>query len=128
MRGAHEETSDRMKSAHVGILILILIICGAVKPRSTENLVASAAAAAEPKPPEQATSVIGANEINRRLMALSEEDRRTVFRRILALAKERCVEITRTFYQQQAKQWNVRCRGGPTYVLEVEAPKAHEDN
>jgi hypothetical protein len=44
MRGAHEETSDRMKSAGVGILILILIICGAVKPRSTENLVASAAA------------------------------------------------------------------------------------
>ena len=76
MRGAHEETSDRMKSARVGILILILIICGAVKPSSTENLVASAAAAAEPKPPEHAAKVKGANEVNRRLMALSEEDRR----------------------------------------------------
>ena len=129
MGGAHEETSDRMKLARVGILILILIICGAVKPRRMENLVASAAAAAEPKPPEQATSVIGANEVNRRLMALSEEDRRSVFRRILSLAKERCVKITRTSYQQQAKQWNVRCRGGPSYVIEVEAPrKAHEDN
>jgi len=118
-----------MKLARVGILILILIICGAVKPRRMENLVASAAAAAEPKPPEQATSVIGANEVNRRLMALSEEDRRSVFRRILALAKERCVQIARTFYLQQAKQWNVRCRGGPSYVIEVEAPrKAHEDN
>ena len=129
MRGAHEETNDRMKSARVGILILILIICGAVKPSSTENLVASAAAAAESKPLEHATNVKGANEINRGLMALSEEDRRSVFRRILALAKERCVQIARTFYLQQAKQWNVRCRGGPSYVIEVEAPrKAHEDN
>jgi hypothetical protein len=118
----------RMKSASVGILILILVICGAVKSRSTENLVASAAAAAEPKPPEHATKAKDANEVNRRLMALSEEDRRSVFRRILALAKERCVEIKHTFYQQQAKQWNVRCRGGPSYVIEVEAPKAHEDN
>jgi hypothetical protein len=79
MRGAHEETSDRMKSARVGILILILIICGAVKPSSTENHVASAAAAAGPKPPEHAAKVKGANEVNRRLMALSEEDRRSVF-------------------------------------------------
>src|SRR5262249_48899479 len=118
----------RMKSAGVGILILILIICGALKPSSTENLVAHPAAAAAPKPPEDATKVKGANELNRRLMALSEEDRRSGVRRILALAKERCVEITRSFYQQQAKQWNVRCRGGSTYVLEVEAPKAHEGN
>jgi hypothetical protein len=108
-----------MKAARVGILILILIICGAVKPRSTENLMASAA-------PEDATKVKGANELNRRLMAINEEDRRSVFRRILALAKERCVEITRTFYQQKAKQWNVRCRGGPSYVIEVEAPNADE--
>jgi hypothetical protein len=115
-----------MKSARVGILILILIICGAVKPRSTENLMASAAAAAEPKPPEGATKVKDANELNRRLIAISEEDRRSVFRRILALAKERCVEITRTFYQQKAKQWNVRCRGGLSYVIEVEAPNADE--
>ena len=118
-----------MKSAGVGILILILVICGAVKPRSTENLMASPAAAAEPKPPGRATKVEGANEANRRLMALSEEDRRSVFRRILALAKERCVQIARTFYLQQAKQWNVRCRGGPSYVIEVEAPrKAHGGN
>ena len=75
-----------MKSALVSILILILVICGAVKSRSTENLVASAPAAAEPKRHERATS--------RRLMALSEEDRRSVFLRILALAKEHCVEIT----------------------------------
>jgi len=128
MRGAHEETSDRMKSARVDILILILVIYGAVKPRSTENLMASPAAAAEPKPPGRATKVEGANEANRRLMALSEEDRRSVFRGILALAKEHCVEITRTFYQQSAKQWNVRCRGGPSYVIKVEAPKAHGGN
>ena len=103
-----------MKSASIGILIFILVICGAVKSRSTDNLVASAAAAAEPK-------LEGADEVNRRLMALSEADRRSVFL-ILALTKEHCVKITRTFYQQPAKQWNVRCRGGPSYAIEVEAP------
>src|SRR5215467_5054561 len=41
----------------------------------------------------------GADETNRRLMVLSEEDRRSVLLRILALAKEHCVKITRTFYQ-----------------------------
>ena len=51
-----------MKSARVGILILILVICGAVKPRSTENLVASTAAAAEPKPPQPAMEEKGDNE------------------------------------------------------------------
>jgi hypothetical protein len=120
--GAHEEVSHRMKSASTSILILILVICGAVRSRSTENLVASAAAAAEPKLPDRATKVKGADEANRRLMALSEEDRRSVFLRILALAKEHCVKITRTFYQQPVKQWNVRCSGGPSYVIKVEAP------
>jgi hypothetical protein len=62
---------------------------------------ASAAATAEPKPPEDAMKVRVANELNRRLMAISEEDRRSVFRRILALAKERCVEITRTFISRK---------------------------
>src|SRR5262249_4476581 len=104
-----------MKLASISILILIFVICGAVKSRSTENVVASAAAEVEPK-------LKGADETNRRLMALSEEDRRSVFLRILTLAKERCVKITRTFYQQQAKQWNVRCRGGPSYVIKVEPP------
>jgi hypothetical protein len=107
-----------MKSALVGILILILVICGAVKSRSTGNLVPSAAAAAEPKPHERAN-----NEANRRLMALSEEDRRSVFRRILALAKEHCVEITRTSYQESAKQWKIECRGGASYLIKVESQK-----
>ena len=101
------------------ILILIIVICGAVK--SSTDL-ASAAAAAEPKLPDRATKVKGADEANRRLMALSEEDRRGMFLRILGLAKEHWLEITRTFYQQPAKQWNVRCRGGPSYVIKVEAP------
>ena len=70
------------------ILILILVICGAVKSRS-KNLLASAAAAAQPKLPDRATKVKGADEANRRLMALSEEDRRSVFLRILALANLR---------------------------------------
>jgi hypothetical protein len=116
-----------MKSTRVGILILTLVICGAVKPRSTENLVASAAAA-EPKPPERATKVAGGNEANRRLMALSEEDRRSAFLRILALAGEQCVEIVRTFYHKSTKQWNVKCRGGASYVLHVESPKVREGN
>ena len=117
-----------MKSARVGILILILVICGAVKSRSTEILVASAAAAAEPKLPDRAAKVKGPDETNRRLMALSEEDRRSVFRGILALAKEHCVEITRTYYHQSTKQWSVRCRGGASYVLQVEPPKVHGGN
>jgi hypothetical protein len=104
------------------ILILVFVICGAVKSRSTENLLASAAVAAEPKLPDRATKVNDHDEANRRLMALSEEDRRSVFRRILALAKEHCVEITRTFYQQPAKQWNVRCREGSSYLIKVESP------
>jgi len=83
-----------MKLASISILILILLVCGAVKSRSTEILVASAAAAAEPK--------LKGAETNRRLMALSEEDRRSVFGSILALAKEHCAKITRTFYQQPA--------------------------
>jgi hypothetical protein len=106
-----------MKSAPVGILILILVICGAVKSRSTGNLVPSAAAAAEPKLHERA------NEANRRLMALSEEDRRSVFRRILTLAKEHCVEITHTSYQESAKQWSIECRGGASYLIKVESQK-----
>ena len=109
-----------MKSARVGILILILVIGGAVKSRSTENLVASALAAAEPKPPERAMKVKGPDEANRRLMALSEQDRRSVFRRILALAKEHCLEITRTSYQESAKQWSIECRGGTSYLIKVE--------
>src|SRR5262245_9394052 len=48
------------------ILILIIVICGAVK--SSTDL-ASAAAAAEPKLPDRATKVKGADEANRRLMA-----------------------------------------------------------
>jgi hypothetical protein len=104
-----------MKLASISILILILLVCGAVKSRSTEILVASAAAAAEPK-------LKGADETNRRLMALSEEDRRSVFGSILALAKEHCAKITRTFYQQRANQWSVRCRGGSSYVIKVEPP------
>ena len=114
--------SHKLKLASISILILILVICGAVESRSTENVVASAAAAAEPKLPDRATKVNGTDETDRRLMALSEEDRRSVFLRILALAKEHCVKITRTFYQQPAKQWNVRCRGGHSYVIKVEPP------
>src|SRR5262245_30527455 len=112
-----------MKLASISILSLILVICGAVRSRSTETFVASAAAAAEPKLlPDSATKIKGADEANQRLMALSEEDRRHVFLKILALAKEHCVKITRTFYQPPAKQWDVRCRGGHSYVIKVEAP------
>jgi len=84
--------------------------------------VASAAAAAEPRLPDRAMTVKGVDETNRRLMAVSEKDRRSVFLRILALAKEHCVKITRAFYQQRAKQWNVRCRGGHSYFIKVEPP------
>jgi hypothetical protein len=118
-----------MKSAHISILILILLtIYWAVKPMSIEKLMANAAAAAESKPSERATKIKDVDEANRRLMALSEEDRRSAFRRILALAGEQCVEIARTFYHKSTKQWNVKCRGGTSYVLHVESPKVREGN
>jgi len=60
-------------------------------------------------------------------MALSEEDRRSVFRRILALAKEYCVEITRN-YQKSAKQWSIECRGGASYLIKVESQKTGLSN
>jgi len=60
--------SHRMKLASISILILTLVICGTVKSRSTENLVASAAVAE--------AKLKDADEANRRLMALSEEERR----------------------------------------------------
>ena len=66
--GAHEKVSHRMKLASISILILTLVICGTVKSRSTENLVASAAVAE--------AKLKDADEANRRLMALSEEERR----------------------------------------------------
>src|SRR5262249_32238627 len=80
---------------------------------------ASAAAAAQPKLPDRATKVKGADEANRRLMALSEEDRRSVFLRILALANLRRDHAH--LLSSAAKQWNVQCRGGPSYVIKVGA-------
>src|SRR5260370_27564780 len=94
-RGANEGVSHRIKLASISILILILVICGAVKSRSTENLVASAAAAAEPKLPDRATKVKCGDEANRRLMALSDETRLHMFLRILTIAKVHCVTILR---------------------------------
>jgi hypothetical protein len=117
-----------MKSARVSILILILIICWAEKPMSIEKLMANAATAAESEPSERATKIKDVDEANRRLMAFSEEDRRSTFLRILALAGEQCVEIARTFYHKSTKQWNVKCRGGASYVLHVESPKVREGN
>jgi hypothetical protein len=62
------------------------------------------------------------NEANKRLMALSEADRRTFLYVILNMSKEPCAEVTRTFYKGSAKPswnaiWNVACRGGPSYSI-----------
>jgi len=64
------------------------------------------------------------NEANKRLMALSESDRRTFFFVVLNMSREHCAEVTRTFYQGSAKPswnaiWNVACRDGPAYVIQV---------
>jgi hypothetical protein len=64
------------------------------------------------------------NETNRRLMALSERDRRSMFYVTLNINGERCQEVTRTFYQGSAKPswnaiWNVECRGGPSYAINI---------
>jgi hypothetical protein len=64
------------------------------------------------------------NEANRRLLALSEKDRRVFFAATLSLSGELCLEAVRTFYKGSAKPswnaiWNVECKGGPSYSILV---------
>jgi hypothetical protein len=64
------------------------------------------------------------NENNRRLIALSEKDRRWMFHAWLNLSGESCQEIARTFYKGSEKPswnaiWNIECRGGPSYSILV---------
>jgi hypothetical protein len=65
------------------------------------------------------------NEANRRLMALSEKDRRSFFYVILNTSGEQCFDdVTRTFYQGSAKPswnalWSVQCGGGLSYLILV---------
>jgi hypothetical protein len=118
-----------MKRALLNTTILILITYVALKPPNIQNLVATAAAA-EPKPPEHATKALTGdphdrNQANRSLMALSEEGRRRAFQQILALAREQCAEVTRTFYQGLAEPrlnavWEVECSGGWSYIIQLE--------
>ena len=80
-----------------------------------------AAATAQPAPQSRSRDP---NEANRRLLALNEQDRRDRFYVALNTSGERCPEIIRTFYQGSAKPswnaiWNVECRGGPSYVIQV---------
>ena len=68
------------------------------------------------------------NEANRRLMALGEADRRTLFQVTLSMSREKCTEVTRTFYKGSSKStwnavWNVECRGGPSYVVQINSDK-----
>src|SRR5215467_1409171 len=60
------------------------------------------------------------NENNRRLLALSEKDRRWMFHAWLNLSGESCQEIARTFYKGSAKPswnaiWNIECIGVTAY-------------
>jgi hypothetical protein len=64
------------------------------------------------------------NEANRRLLALSEKDRRNLFAIQLGMSGEACGEVTRTFYKGSAKPswnaiWNVECKGGPSYSIVI---------
>jgi hypothetical protein len=64
------------------------------------------------------------NEANRRLLALSEKDRRSMFYITLNTSRERCPEVTRTFYQGSAKPswnalWSIECRDGPSYSIMI---------
>ena len=66
------------------------------------------------------------NEANRRLMALSEKDRRNALFVLLNSSGESCKEVVRTFYQGSDKPsgdaiWSVGCRGGPSYAILVRA-------
>ncbi len=94
---------------------------------------ASSKAAAQTKPQQQTKSsndgqIVGEhvdlNEANRRLLALSENDRRSLFFVTLNTSGERCPEVVRTFYQGSVKPnwnaiWSVECKGGPSYSILV---------
>jgi hypothetical protein len=64
------------------------------------------------------------NIANRRILALTEKDRRNVFAAQLGLSGENCGEVTRTFYRGSAKPswnaiWNVQCSSGTAYSILV---------
>lgn len=64
------------------------------------------------------------NMANRRILALTESDRRTLFSASLALSGEACGKVTRTFYKGSAKPswnaiWNVGCKNGIAYSIMV---------
>ena len=83
-------------------------------------------ASSAPPSPKAAPTVArnDPNEANRRLMALSEKDRRNALFVLLNSSGESCKEVVRTFYQGSDKPsgdaiWSVGCRGGPSYAILV---------
>jgi hypothetical protein len=85
-------------------------------------------ASSAPPSPKAAPTVArnDPNEANRRLMALSEKDRRNALFVLLNSSGESCKEVVRTFYQGSDKPsgdaiWSVECRGGPSYAILVRA-------
>jgi hypothetical protein len=96
----------------IGFAISLFVLCSPIL-------------AQQPVKPDVPKAVIGdRNETNKKLMALSESDCRTFLYVILNTSHESCAEVTRTFYQGSAKPswnaiWNVSCRGGPSYVIQV---------
>jgi len=76
--------------------------------------------------PDVPKSVPGDRNIaNKKLMSLSEADRRKFFFVILNMSHEQCGgEVTRTFYQGSAKPswnaiWSIACSSGPSYRILV---------
>jgi hypothetical protein len=64
------------------------------------------------------------NEANRRLLALNEKDRRSMFYITIIMAGQTCSEVARTFYKGSAKPssnavWNVECKNGSSYSILV---------
>jgi hypothetical protein len=100
------------------------VLAQALKAQATPAAAPSIASAKPAKQPTARADPRDPNEANRRLLALSEKDRRSMFYITLNTSGERCPEVTRTFYQGSAKPswnalWNVECRDGPSYSIMI---------
>lgn len=114
--------------ALIGILLLLVLgVC--IFGSSTKLPVPpSVPAPATPTPSASGrptSSRSSGNAAHDRLMALSESARRDMLAMIARSAGERCA-VTRAFFQGQeprskAAMWNVQCREGSSYVIQVNA-------
>jgi hypothetical protein len=64
-----------------------------------------------------------ANQINDQIAALSEENRQTIFARMMQREGERCQGVNKTFFQGQSSDgaafWSIACGGGKEWQIMI---------